>query len=416
MTVVVVGGGLAGLVAARHLAESGRDVTVFEERDEVGGRVRTAKADGYTFDRGFQVMFSAYPAAKRELDVEALAPRAFTPGATIAAPNHRSVLSDPLRNPTAAPQTLFNTDVRTADKLRLFRLQRELADVEPAELLARGGSTIAEYLADYGFSRRFVERFAAPFYGGITLDRSLETDSAVFEYTYKMLSEGEIFVPAGGMQAIPRQLADRARAAGATIETDATVTDLQADDGEVTVETGSETVIAESAVVATDPRTAADLTGVETIPTEALGCVTQYFSLPSRRAPDTGKRIVLNAADDRPNTVAPLSAVASEYAPEDMELYGATFLGTPEESDAELAEEVRAALRSWYPKASFDALELRRTDRVPFAQFAQPPGFRRSLPDPTAPEGNVVLAGDYTRWSSIQGALESGNVAADLVR
>src|SRR6056297_2490554 len=117
--VVVAGGGLAGLVAARHLAESGRDVTVFEQRSDVGGRVRTTHEGGYTFDRGFQVMFTAYPAAKRELDIEALAPRTFTPGATIASPNHRSVLSDPLRNPSAAPQTLLNTDVRTADKLRL---------------------------------------------------------------------------------------------------------------------------------------------------------------------------------------------------------------------------------------------------------------------------------------------------------
>jgi len=99
-----------------------------------------------------------------------------------------------------------------------------------------------------------------------------------------------------------------------------------------------------------------------------------------------------------------------------MELYSATFLGTPEEDDAELAAEVRAALQSWYPNASFDALELLRTDRVPLSQFAQPPGYRDALPDPTAPEGNAVLAGDYTRWSAIQGALESGKVAADLLR
>jgi len=415
---VVVGGGLAGLVAARHLAESGRDVTLLEASDGVGGRVRTAHEDGYTFDRGFQVLFTAYPAVKRELDVEALSPRPFTPGATIARPNHRSVLSDPLRNPTAAPQTVFNRDVRTADKLRVFKLQRELARRDPERLLDGGSQSIRAYLADRGFSKRFVERFAAPFYGGITLDRSLGTDSAIFEYTYKMLSEGEIFVPADGMQAMPEQLADRARAAGATIETGQTVETVEsvADNDEVTVETANETITAESSVVATDPATAADLTGIDTIPSETLGCVTQYFSVPTSKAPSMGKRIVLNAADDRPNTVAPLSTVASEYAPAGMELYSATFLGEQEADDAALAADVHDALTSWYPSAGFDALELLRTDRVPLAQFAQPPGFRESLPDPAAPAGPVALAGDYTRWSSIQGALESGRVAADLLQ
>jgi phytoene dehydrogenase-like protein len=388
-------------------------VTLFEASEEVGGRVRTAHEGGYTFDRGFQVLFTAYPAVKRELDIEALSPRPFTPGATIARPNHRSVLSDPLRNPTAAPQTLFNRDIRTADKLRVFALQRELAGQDPERILEGGGQTIESYLADWGFSQRFVERFAAPFYGGITLDRSLQTDSAIFEYTYKMLSAGEIFVPARGMQAMPEQLADRAHAAGATIETGHDVTSLDATDGEVTVETAGESITAEGAVVATDPATAADLTGLDDIPTETLGCVTQYFALPTSKAPSMGKRIVLNAADDRPNTVAPLSTVAPEYAPEGMEFYSATFLGTPEEDDEELAAEVRRALASWYPAAGFDALELLRTDRVPLAQFAQPPGFQDSLPDPEAPAGPVVLAGDYTRWSSIQGALESGKVAAD---
>ncbi|MDS0258333.1 FAD-dependent oxidoreductase [Haloarcula sp. S1CR25-12] len=413
---VVVGGGLAGLVAARHLAESGRDVTLLEARERVGGRVRTAHEDGYTFDRGFQVLFSAYPAVRRELDVEALSPRPFTPGATIARPNHRSVLSDPLRNPTAAPQTVFNRDVRTADKLRVFKLQRELAGKDPETLLDGGGQSIREYLADRGFSKRFVERFAAPFYGGITLDRSLGTDSAVFEYTYKMLSEGEIFVPAEGMQAMPDQLADRARAAGATIETGRGVRTLDAAADRVTVGTGSETIAAESCVVATDPATAAELTQTDTIPTETLGCVTQYFSLPTSKAPSMGKRIVLNAADDRPNTVAPLSTVAPEYAPEGMELYSATFLGSQSADDETLAADVYDALSSWYPAAGFDSLELLRTDRVPLAQFAQPPGFRTALPDPEAPAGPVALAGDYTRWSSIQGALESGRVAAELLQ
>ncbi|MFC6737593.1 FAD-dependent oxidoreductase, partial [Halolamina salina] len=59
--------------------------------------------------------------------------------------------------------------------------------------------------------------------------------------------------------------------------------------------------------------------------------------------------------------------------------------------------------------------ELLATDRIPFAQFAQPPGAHARLPDADDPAGPVFLAGDYTRWSSIQGALESGTRAADAI-
>ena len=144
MHVVVAGGGLAGLVAARHLAEAGAEVELFEARERVGGRVRTRTVDGHTLDRGFQVLFTAYPAARRELDFEALDLRRFAPGATIARPNHRSTLADPLGDPGAALPTLLNRDVRTADKLRLFRLQRELRGREWDGILGNDGGTIGE--------------------------------------------------------------------------------------------------------------------------------------------------------------------------------------------------------------------------------------------------------------------------------
>ncbi len=80
--VVVVGGGLAGLVAARHLG-GGVDVTLLERLETVGGRVRTLERDGYRFDRGFQVLFPACPAVQRELDLETLDLRRFASGAVL---------------------------------------------------------------------------------------------------------------------------------------------------------------------------------------------------------------------------------------------------------------------------------------------------------------------------------------------
>jgi phytoene dehydrogenase-like protein len=410
--VAVVGGGLAGLVAAHTLADRDRDVTLFERADSVGGRVRSREVDGFTLDRGFQVMFTAYPAVQRELDLDALDLRYFKAGATIARPGQRAILSDPLRDPTALSASLFNREVTFADKLRTLKLRRDLTNQSVEEALGHDDQSIAAYLADRGFSPAFRENFAAPFYGGITLDRSLSTSRAIFEYTFKMLSEGKTAVPADGMGAITAQLAQRAREAGATIHTDTTVESVESDGDSVTITTGSETVTADAAVVATDPPTARELTGVDSIPTAARSCVTQHFRLPSTQHFTSGKRLILNAADDRPNQVAPMSAVAPELAPDDEKLLSATFLGQQDASDDELAEEVREALASWYPENQFSGLELLATDRIAFAQFDQQPGFRADLPDTDDPAGPVYLAGDYMKWSSIQGAMASGREAA----
>ncbi|WP_306056732.1 NAD(P)/FAD-dependent oxidoreductase [Natronococcus wangiae] len=419
--VTVVGGGLAGLVAARHLAGAGLDVTLFERNETVGGRVRTRERGGFRFDRGFQVLFPAYPAVRRELDLEALDLRRFAPGACIARPNHRSTLADPLREPSALPATLFNPDVSFGDKLRVGRLVRELGRTDPETIFDEPGpdATIEAYLRERGFSDGFVENFAAPFYGGITLDRSLSTSKRVFEYTFRTLAESEVAVPAAGMGAIPAQLADEVRAAGGTLETGADVTSVSSDetsaDGGATVTTDDGEYDVAAVVVATDPPTARALTGVDSIPTDARACVTQYYELPARTDLETGGRLLLNAGDDGPNHVVPHSAVAPEYAPDDAALIGATYLGEREERDEQLAAITRETLDAWYPERRFDGLETLHTDRIAFAQFVQSPGVHERLPNPRDPDGAVYLAGDYTRWSSIQGAMKSGRLAAKAV-
>ena len=413
--VAVVGAGTAGLVTARHLADRGFGVACYEREATVGGRVRSTRRDGFVLDRGFQVLFTAYPSARRELDYDALDLRYFTPGAVIARPGHRAVLGDPLRDPSALTESLFNTDVTTRDKLETLALRRELSRRPNAEIFGGDDGSIRDYLTDRGFSEKFVENFAAPFYGGITLDRSLSTSKKVFEFTFKMLSEGRIAVPAEGMGAIPEQLAENAETAGASIHLDSAVETVDAADDGATLSLGGETVEADAVVVAADPRTARELTDVESIPTEAHGCVTQYYVLPNYAALDAGKRPLLNAGSAAPNQVVPVSEVAPDHAPPDSTLISATFLGRPEASDADLAATTREALERWYPARGFDDFELLHTDRIEFAQFAQPPGIFETLPGVDAPEGRCFLAGEYTEASSLNAAMASGMKAARAV-
>lgn len=72
--VVVVGGGIAGLAAARAVHQAGYTVTVLERGDRVGGRVRTEIVDGIPIDLGAQFISGFYDATIALIDELGLSP------------------------------------------------------------------------------------------------------------------------------------------------------------------------------------------------------------------------------------------------------------------------------------------------------------------------------------------------------
>jgi len=59
--ILVVGAGMAGLCAARQLAEAGRKVLVLEARDRVGGRIRTLRDQGEILELGAEFIHGRPP-------------------------------------------------------------------------------------------------------------------------------------------------------------------------------------------------------------------------------------------------------------------------------------------------------------------------------------------------------------------
>ncbi|MFW5984467.1 MAG: FAD-dependent oxidoreductase, partial [Halobacteria archaeon] len=329
--------------------------------------------------------------------------------ALVASDDGVSTLADPLRAPRDAVASLVSRDATFTDKLRILRLRTELRRKTRDEVFAGDDTTTRDYLRDRGFSSRFIERFAEPFYGGVTLDRSLGTSSSVFEFTFSCLSRGRTVVPARGMGAIAEQLAKRARDGGAEVVTGTLVEEVAPKDGAVDIEADASEEY-DSVVVATDPHEAERLTGVET-PDGGKGCTTAYYVL--NEPLGVGKKLVLNAdpRDDEPNHIAPVSNVAPEHAPDGTHLVSATWLESRDDVDA-LDKGMHDAIARWGFEVEAERVHV---DTVGFAQFFQPPGFRASLPSNEAPDGNVFLAGDYTEDSSINGAMLSGGRAADAV-
>ncbi|HEX3900498.1 MAG TPA: protoporphyrinogen oxidase [Mycobacteriales bacterium] len=83
--VVVVGGGVAGLVAANALAREGVSVTLFEASREVGGKLRTTEVGGITVDEGAEAFLVRRPEALDLVNELGLAAEQVVPRTTKAA-------------------------------------------------------------------------------------------------------------------------------------------------------------------------------------------------------------------------------------------------------------------------------------------------------------------------------------------
>ena len=364
--VIVVGAGLAGLCCARELHAAGLEVLVLERGDAPGGRVRTDEVDGFLLDRGFQVLLTAYPEARRALDYERLGLRPFENGALIRRDGGFARVADPFRHPLQAIRSLSDAPGSLPDKLRVARLRRRLSRFSLNELLTAPQVTTAEALRREGFSSELVDAFFRPFLGGIFLDPSLETSSRLFAFVFKLFSEGEAALPAAGMQAIPRQLAESLPEAavrfGATVESAAP--------GRGRPRRRRAARPRPAVVVAADGPEAARLTGAVEAPA-ARAVTTLHYA--AGRSPLGEPVLVLNGEGRGPvNDLCVPSDVAPSYAPPGAALVSATVLGVPPLADDALDAAVRAQLRGWFG-AQVDGWRLLRVQRIPFALPAQPP-------------------------------------------
>jgi phytoene dehydrogenase-like protein len=418
---IIVGAGLAGLTCAKVLAQMGRDVLVLEAGDGIGGRVQSDQRDGFTLDRGFQVLFTAYPAVQRHLDLPALQPQAFLPGAAIAHEGKLFDLTDPLRdrNPAHVAAAIANPLLTLNDKMRILALRNDAVKRSVRAIFSDGPQNDTSIEADLlarGFSPRgAIDHFLRPFFGGITLNRDLHTSARFFQFVYKMLAEGDIVVPSAGIGAITRQLA--AHLPPGAIQTRKQVVEILTHEGRaVGVRlTDGTSLAAEAVVLATPAPEAARLADLTFDPAiQPVQATCAYFA--SATSLYEGAKLVLHAAPDAVvNNVTQLTNIAPSYAPAGQHLISAVLLGNQPEDDEELTERARADLARIFPRAAVAELRPLAVCRIPLAQFDQPPGIFARLPKNRTTTPGLVLAGEYTESSSIHGAMHSGEKAAKVV-
>jgi phytoene dehydrogenase-like protein len=410
--VLIIGAGLTGLACARRLAQLNVKALVLEASNDIGGRVRTDSVEGFLLDRGFQVLQTGYPEAQKQLNYQKLDLHPFDHGAQIQGNGgNLRRMYDPWRNPIAALQNAFSGIGTLEDKLLIGQLRKDLANLPLQALFEKPDSTTQQYLQNLGFSDQMIEGFFRPWFHGIFFEKDLATSARFFMFVFKMLAMGDASLPAHGMGAIPRQLAEDVPKGAIQLNTPVSSVDQHT----VTL-VGGQTLHAAGIILAVEGPAAVKLTGPDSqVPppvSRSVNCL--YYDAPEHSLP--AKVLVLNGSGEGIiSNLSLLSSVAPSYAPPGKNLVSVSVVNHQSLDDHQLETQVRAQLRDIF-KQDCTTWRPLRTYRIPHATPAQPPGQpqaegKRLLELPNG----IIVAGDHRETASIQGALLSGRLAAERI-
>ncbi|WP_426091212.1 NAD(P)/FAD-dependent oxidoreductase [Flavobacterium sp. DSR3-2] len=407
--VIIVGAGLAGLAAAVHLHRQDRKVLLLEASDRAGGRIKTDSHEGFLFDRGFQVLLTAYPETRALLNYNDLQLKKMLPGATVLYDGGSFEIADPFRRPSAALATLFAPVGTLKDKINTLWLKNKLQKLTIDEIFEQPEQTTLKQLTDYGFSAKMIERFYAPFLSGIFLENELKTSRRMFDFVMKMFSDGDVAVPALGMEEIPKQIV--AMLPEGSIQCHTKVTAI--DGNKITIEDG--TVFEANQILLA---TTANALTQKYFPKQKMTShqVTNiYFE--AIEAPTKKAVVILNASSQKKwvNNLTVMSNVSRAYAPKGKVLISVSYNGIPTVDDATLTENMKQELKQWYGK-KVNSWKMLRAYRIEYALPTQESVRNEIAVSEIKISDTLFICGDNLLNGSINAALKTGRLAAEAMK
>ncbi|MFT6808900.1 MAG: protoporphyrinogen oxidase [Saprospiraceae bacterium] len=399
-TIHIIGAGVSGLIAAIELEKNGYSCVLFEQSNQIGGRVQSDLLDGYSFDHGFQVLLTEYPAAKKWLDYKALDLQKFRPGAEIVSENKTSILGDPRRDLTFIRNIFDGSVASIPDKIKTLKLAYALKRKSLKSIFSEESISSLDYLKGKGFSDQLIIQFFRPFWGGIFLETDLSTSSRMLKFIYKMFGAGYSAIPSAGMQAIPNQLFQRLR--NTTLLLNHTVTSVEKNQ---LIFKNGKTVHFEHLIIATDLENL--LRNHQKI--EWKSCYNYYFEIKIERTPTRMISLVSNPSFYVNNYHYTTDLVDH---PQGKTILSATVVNSRNKSEPALLEEVIQEL-----KVLTKAQAIKLIKAYPIKKALPQVSDIKYSPtkDQIKLSNNIYLAGDQLSMGSLNAAILSGEKSAQMV-
>lgn len=379
--IVIIGAGLAGLSAALELSKKKQKFLLLDASPEVGGKLKTINWSGFNLDFGFQVLLSAYPSLAQIISAEeftSLSPNYFDGGALIFKEGKTYTLSDPLQNPEDLFKTLFCSLITIPDKFRLLLLKQELKEYSFEEIWQNVSWTeqsALDFLKAKSFSKSFIENFAKPFFGGVFANNFLNARANCFLFCFKAFSEGRTFIPANGIQELPKML--RKKIPLEMLKLNSQVQSIQDENQKFKITLANQKYyIAEAIILATEIEQAYQVLGLD-LPLSIDDLREKYFNLyfVSKISLYKDKKIFLNANPEASiNHLVQISGLKEEY------LISATILKSNYSIPACIQE-----LEQLFPHAK---------DQISFLKAFEISGL------------NSLLKQDYQNYQKLQNLIE----------
>ncbi|HIW95154.1 MAG TPA: FAD-dependent oxidoreductase [Candidatus Corynebacterium gallistercoris] len=421
--VAIIGGGLAGLAAARTLRASGYRCTIFESGDALGGRVRSDMIDDITVDRGLQLMNSWYPAVKELLrpgEYSALGLKNFPPAFQTLTDEGLAMFCDPVRAPHLIlpfMRSKFGSALSIRDVFGLrkwlgsemtHKSSLELRKMKPSRLQA--DVPAAESLSAFGVNRQMRKLVVNPLMEAFLFDPQGESSALFAKWMVAALLRGTLGVPENGMGELSAALG---RQSGVRVVLGAKVTGVrEVAGGGVEVQLGErgETETFPYVIMACGAAAEHELLGT---PQPATVPVATWWMV-SEEPVGGNSLITVDGARRTPiSSAAELTAVAPGYAPH-RHLVAANVVGVMEPDlpgDAEMLGHVSTLLEADTSRWQVVTRQFYR-DATP---IIPPRRTRGSGTIALAGEFHgerIVLAGSQHATPTVDGALRSGQRAA----